>query len=597
MNNTVRILGIAPYDNMREQLLSQAKKNPEIELTVFVGDLQQGVDLARKNYYNDYDVIISRGGTAELLRKQLDIPVIDIPISPFDIMRAMKLAECVSNHYAIIGFPNVTESASVVCQMMQTEIAIYTVHETEPIERTLQEIYQKGIHAILCDMASYTAATAIGMDVVLITSGVESIQSAFDSALHLMKNYQNLREENRFLRSLIWNQLNHTVVFNEKGELFLSTLENNAQPIMEFLREEQVHNDAEDKRHIMKQLNNKLYSIRANQEMVGEHQYTTFFFSESRTALSDIRKGVRYVNSREAEQEYQNSLYGIGCLLRPLREKIERINQMELPLIICGEDGTLKEQAVNDIYIHSEQKDRPLIVVDCFMLNETVWDFLISHRDSPLAQNGCTIFVKNVDVLSEERRVQLIGSILSTDASKRNRMIFSCVCPPKKTTTPAATEFLERLCGTPLFLPPVRQRAEQLPALANIYLSHLNTIQTRQIMGIEPEAMLQLQQFDWPHNFTQFQRILKELAASASGSYITLAEVNEILAREKTQGIFDVRAEDTGNPINLNQTLQKIDYEIVSRVLMEEKGNQSKAAKRLGIGRTTLWRMLNGNKS
>lgn len=597
MSNAVRILGIAPYDNMREQLLSQAKKNPEIELTVFVGDLQQGVDLARKNYYNDYDVIISRGGTAELLRKQLDIPVIDIPISPFDIMRAIKLAECVSDRYAIVGFPSVTESASAVCQMMQTEIAIYTVHEQETIERTLQEIHQKGIHAILCDMASYTAATCMGMDVVLIASGVESIQSAFDSALHLMKNYQNLREENRFLRSLIWNQLNHTVVFNEKGELFLSTLENNVQPIMEFLREEQAHNDEEDKRYIMKQLNNKLYSIRANREMVGEHQYTTFFFSESRTALSDIRKGVRYVNSREAEQEYQNSLYGIGCLLRPLRDKIERINQMELPLIICGEDGTLKEQAVNDIYIHSQQKNRPLIVVDCFMLNETAWDFLISHRDSPFAQNGCTIFVKNVDVLSDERRVQLISSILSTDASKRNRMIFSCVCPPQKVTTPAATEFLERLCGTSLFLPPVRQRAEQLPAIANIYLSHLNTIQTRQIMGIEPEAMIQLQQFDWPHNFTQFQRILKELAASAGGSYITLSEVNEILAREKTQGIFDARAEDTGNPIDLNQTLQEIDYEIICRVLVEEKGNQSKAAKRLGIGRTTLWRMLNGNKS
>lgn len=597
MSNTVRALGIAPYENLREQLLSQARNNPDIELTVFVGDLQQGVDLARKNYYNDYDVIISRGGTAELLRRQLDIPVIDIPILPFDIMRAMKLAECVSNHYAIVGFPNVTGSASTICQMMQIEIDIYTIHKQDNIELTLREIYQKGIHAIICDMASYTEAMRMGMDVVLITSGTESIQSAFDDAVDLIKNYHSLREENRFLRSLIWNQLNHTVVFNEKGELFLSTLDNNAQPIMEFLQEEQSHTDTEDKQYLLKQLHNKLYSIRAKREEVGEHRYTTFFFSESRTALSDIRRGVRYVNCREAEREYRNSLYGIGCLLRTLQDEIDRINKTELPLIICGEDGTLKEQAVNYIYIQSVRRDRPLVVVDCFMLNESAWEYLISHRDSPLSQNGCTIFIKNVDVLPDEKRVQLIVSILSAGVSKRNRMVFSCVCPPQKKTTPAATEFLERLCGTSLFLPPMRQRSAQIPAIVNIYLSHLNTVQARQIMGLESEAMLLLQRFDWPHNYTQFQRILKELAATANGLYITVAAVNDVIEREKTQGTFDIRAEDTISPINLNQTLQQINREIVSRVLIEEKGNQSKAAKRLGIGRTTLWRMINDNKT
>ena len=101
----IRLLGIAPYEDMRLLMLELAAQYPEIELTVFVGDLQQGVEVARRNFYNDYDAIISRGGTAALLKERLDLPVIEIPILPFDILCAMKLAENVSDHYAIVGSP------------------------------------------------------------------------------------------------------------------------------------------------------------------------------------------------------------------------------------------------------------------------------------------------------------------------------------------------------------------------------------------------------------------------------------------------------------------------------------------------------------
>ena len=80
----------------------------------------------------------------------------------------------------------------------------------------------------------------------------------------------------------------------------------------------------------------------------------------------------------------------------------------------------------------------------------------------------------------------------------------------------------------------VRQRAAQLPAIANIYLSYLNTALAKQIFGLEAEAMTQLQEFDWPHNYTQFQRILQELAQMTHGNYITAQEVQEVLRRERT---------------------------------------------------------------
>ena len=71
MEQKIRLLGIAPYSEMRPLMLEVSKEYQDIDLTVYVGDLQKGVEMARRNFYNDYDVIISRGGTATMLRERL----------------------------------------------------------------------------------------------------------------------------------------------------------------------------------------------------------------------------------------------------------------------------------------------------------------------------------------------------------------------------------------------------------------------------------------------------------------------------------------------------------------------------------------------
>lgn len=220
MHRKVRVLGIAPYDNMKALMLNLAQERDDIELTVFVGDLQQGVELAKRNFYNDYDAIVSRGGTAQLLQEELDLPVVEIAVTPFDIMRAMKLAKSVSDQYVIVGFPGVTASAEQLCQLMQYQIDIHTIQNEAQAEETLWELRQKGTGAILCDMVTNRTAMRLGLNVVLITSGPESIQAAFTDAVRLCRCYENLREENRFLRSIIWNQINHTLVFDDWGEIF-----------------------------------------------------------------------------------------------------------------------------------------------------------------------------------------------------------------------------------------------------------------------------------------------------------------------------------------------------------------------------------------
>ena len=77
------------------------------------------------------------------------------------------------------------------------------------------------------------------------------------------------------------------------------------------------------------------------------------------------------------------------------------------------------------------------------------------------------------------------------------------------------------------------------------------------------------------------------------GNYITAQEVQEVLRRERTMATVNKLVEDAGEPLDLNQTLDRINQDIIRRILTQENGNQSRTAARLGISRTTLWRLLN----
>lgn len=79
---------------------------------------------------------------------------------------------------------------------------------------------------------------------------------------------------------------------------------------------------------------------------------------------------------------------------------------------------------------------------------------MMDHHNSPLTQSGCTILVKNVDVLTVEKRKQMLANLLAVDVCRRNRMIFSCVCRTGELITEAGMELVERLFCLTLYLPP-----------------------------------------------------------------------------------------------------------------------------------------------
>lgn len=592
MNHRIRVLGIAPYEGMKTLMSSVVADYPQIDLTLFVGDMEQGLEIARSNFHGDYDVVISRGGTAKMLQKNLALPVIEIDISMYDILCSLKLADGLTGKTAMVSFANITSSAHLLCDLMKYNMDIYTIDSAEAVEPTLRQLQKNDYQSILCDMISNTTAKRLGLNSFLITSGVDSIRKAFDQALLLCRSQQCLRDENQFFRQLIQGQIGQTMVFDQDGNLFLSTLDDPKPELLELLRRDLPESQLGAERRITRNLGGMLYAIRARRISTGSLTYTAFFFDARKTPLSPNQVGIRFSTRPEAENAFYSSIFSFAGSISDYQQDIEHISQSTAPVMVTGEDGTGKESIVSVLYMRSPLRNAPLVSINCSLLNDKSWAFLLEHHNSPLADQGNTLYFASIDALSEERRQQLLAVLSEMDVCRRNRVIFSCVCQPGEYTSAVGSLFMDKLCCLSLYLPPLRQMAERIPALVNLSLSHLNVDLPRQIVGADPEAITLLQNFQWPHNYTQFRRVIGELAVTATGSLITAENVRQALRKERHVGAFSPCAENAAAPLNLNRTLDEISQDVARRVVEESGGNQTVAAKRLGISRTTLWRLL-----
>ena len=587
-----RILGIAPYEGMKTVMEHIARDRSDLTLDVFVGDLDQGVSIALQNIQSNYDILISRGGTASLLEKESSLPVITVEISIYDILRVIKLCDHTSNTLAIVGFPNVTANAHVLCELMQYDIDIFTISSAEEAADTLLQLKSRGYDMILCDMVSYTTAQQMKMNAILITSGSESIASAFDQAVTMYKTYRRMMAEGRFYQDILRESSQKVLVMKDNGEIIFTTVdEKQMAQTVALLTPELPEVISRKVTKFFKNIDQTLYSCICRSMVFSGHNYAVFYLSSSSVPIISGKYGIQYSSLKEVEDVFFNNIYNVTDI------NADRLNEVSYPVLLTGEPGTGKEQAARMIYSRSLLKGNPLITISCGLLNERSWNFLINHYNSPFNDNNNTIFLKNVNVLPKERYAQLLSTIIDTSLCKRNRVIFSCDSRPGQTVPKEMTELVNLLSCITCFLKPTRERPQDIPTLCTLYFNSANLSLENPIIGLEPEALTLLQEYSWPYNYTQFRRILNELTLVTDTPYVSAKHVKMLL--EKEQEIAGPAADPTApaeeglyRTLNLDKPLNDITMDIIHMILEQYGGNQSAAAKHLKIGRSTLWRYL-----
>lgn len=595
MESTIRVLGIAPYEGMKTLMASLAGEYPQMDLELFVGDLEEGLEIAQRNFHGNYDVVISRGGTARMLQQHLSLPVVEIEISEYDILCALKLAGGIPGKAAIVSFAETSSNARQLCSLLGYNVDIYTLPSRDQVESTLQQLKCNDYQVILCDMIANTIAKRLGMNSILISSGIDSIRQAFQRALQLCQSRETIQNENLFLRQLLSGQIGHTVVFTENGSLFLSTFENISASLIHLLQQEVPETLQAGEHRIIRMLSGTLYTIRGKRITSGALVYIAFFFTARKVSLPANRAGIRFFSLPEVENIFCDSIFSFAGIIADYQDCIAQINRSRAPVIVTGEAGSEEESIIHALYMQSPLKNNTFVCVDCRQLNEKTWTFLLEHPNSPLSDEGNTLYFPCVDALSPERCQYLLDALADMDVCRRNRVIFSFRCQAEERMPAAAALFADKFYCLSIHLEPLRKNSDRIPMLVNLSLSHLNANVPCQITGVEPSAMTLLQEFPWPHNFAQLRRVVSELAMMSSTPIITTEHVHCQLSKELEKNTSTVTDRDTSKALNLNRTLDEINRDIAYRVVEDTQGNQTAAAKRLGISRTTLWRLLKNN--
>ncbi|MDR1907682.1 MAG: PrpR N-terminal domain-containing protein [Holosporales bacterium] len=589
--NKVKLLGIAPYAGMKELMQGIAERRNDIDLEIFVGDLSAGVDIALEHQGRGFSGIVSRGGTADMIKLIADIPVSEVTLSVYDVLRAIKLAQSYEGKFAIVGFPSITKCSKLLCDLLQYKIDIVTIKSQDEVASCLEMLKEQGCSLVLGDMVTITNAKLAGINGILITSGGESIESAFDHAIEICEGRRKNLEKIDFLDSLLRSMKDEIIVFRENGELIFSTSNTSDKELISFMKKniQQVQKSGE-KKILRRNGNGNLIALLGRSFSAGGAKYCSFSitYSPLRQSIYD-GQGVVFQNKMELLEDVDNIFSKSNSISR-VTGIIEKYCRSDFPILLMGECGTGKDKTANSIYVHSKLGDNPMISIDCETVTEKKWDQLLDDEYSPFADEKLTIYIKNMDQLSHSLRARLIKYFKESDICKKNRVIFSFVTRHGESVDDAfCSQLRHDLSCLVLGLRPLRQRPGDIPSLCSLYINEINAATGKQVIGVTSEAMELLQEYHWERNINQLKRVLTELVVLSDTPYISASDVSETLAAEGGQ-----KPEPMRYDLNLNQSLEGITKDIAMMILKEEEMNQSKAARRLQISRSKLWRMMKG---
>lgn len=592
------------------KLRQYGAQRQDVELTAFLGNMEKGVALA-KEHYSDYDLIISRANTASMISQAVPIPVIDIKMDYYDVLLCMKMAEQTRTQFAFIGFHSLTTIAQTLCDLLKTPIDIFSISTPSEASVLLAKLKRLGYETVICDTVAYNYAKLIGITPILLTSSTESLKTAVDTAVDTYQRHLELYQSTYLMRQVLKSSNNDYVVLDMDGQCLFSTFETDkTASICDTLKEELDHCRQDVSRSFFSCIENQMYSIYSSLSGDSLHAYVIFQLNASKIPLAYSKYGITIMDRREAVDSFTNSFYSNTELGREIIADTKAAVGSKTGLMIIGEIGTGKDRVAHLYYSMSELQNNPLYVMNCSFINDKSWNFIINHYNSPFTDNGNTIYISNIDQLAGERQKKLLAVILDTNVHVRNHLLFSCTQRTEDIIPHVAVEYINTLALTLTSIKPLRERKDDIASSAGLYINTLDRMLGKQVVGLEDGAIRLLENYEYPYNHSQFKRILKEAVLKTDTPYIEEETIRLLLEQEAvlvphshcgsahinsgaSPGNTDNVISDGEFRLNLNQHLDSINKDIVVYTLKACGNNQTAAAKRLGISRTTLWRYLN----
>jgi DNA-binding NtrC family response regulator len=297
-------------------------------------------------------------------------------------------------------------------------------------------------------------------------------------------------------------------------------------------------------------------------------------------------------------------LVGNSESMRTVAQLAEEVARSEVTVLIEGESGTGKEIVARTIHLKSPRAEKPFISVNCAALPEQLLEAeLFGHvkgaftgavADKPgrfqLAEGG-TLFLDEIGDLSAKGQGDLLrvledGTFRMVGGTKLARVNVRVVAATNKNLQTAVTEgrfredLLYRLQIVPVLIPPLRERAEDIPLLVESFLDQFSAKHKRRRKKLSPEALQLCQRFPWPGNVRQLRNTMERLVITCKNPTIETGDLPPFLIEhDRNATTFAIRP---------GMTLAAVEKLIIRQTLTHVTANREEAAKLLGISRRSL---------
>jgi DNA-binding NtrC family response regulator len=296
-------------------------------------------------------------------------------------------------------------------------------------------------------------------------------------------------------------------------------------------------------------------------------------------------------------------LIGSGVGMEEVRKRIELVARKNATVLIRGESGTGKELVARAIHLESERKDRPFLAVNCAALSENLLESeLFGHEKGSFTgadklrrgrfelADGGTLLLDEISEIApalqakllrvlQESQFERVGSSMTQQVDVRVVATTNRDLEKEVDAGKFRQDLFYRLNVVPMDLPPLRDRADDVPELCRHFLHLIAKRERAAFRHIEPEAVRLLQKYNWPGNVRELQNIIERASVLELDPAVIRAETIEPWLRTRPSAGADGLA---------NKPLADVEKHVILTTLERFKGHRMKTAHALGIGVRTL---------
>jgi DNA-binding NtrC family response regulator len=335
----------------------------------------------------------------------------------------------------------------------------------------------------------------------------------------------------------------------------------------------------------------------------------------------NLKKEISIGNRNNKGNITFSDLIVVNSKMKSIVSLLLKTTDLDIPILLQGENGVGKELFARAIHGSSKRANMPFVIVNCGAIEKNLFETVLFGHEKGFLGNtsqvkgkikeaeGGTLFLDNVEELHPEMQLKLLNVLkrgeyepLGTNESlKINVRVISTtnkLLEDEVKKCHFRADLFYRLNIFSVNIPPLKERKDEIIPLANSFCSSLSIMEDKRIEKITDKAIDLLMEYNWPGNIRQLRNVIFRAVVLTDNMVIDIQHFPQIAQNsEKYKADENILSTDKSEFVKLVGTngirnFQDIETEIIEKIIKLCDGNISDASKKLGIGRSTLYRKL-----